>query len=78
MWYGAGASLVRRLGSSGCEIIPAVSGLQLAAARLVGQRPIVKLSAFMEGPLKQFDKAIHEPEYLYCREWKARLKSQIC
>ena len=34
MWYGAGASLVRRLGVSGCEIIPAVSGLQLAAARL--------------------------------------------
>ena len=34
MWYGAGASLVRELGPHGCEVIPAVSGLQLAAARL--------------------------------------------
>ena len=34
MWHGAGASLVRELGPQGCEIIPAVSGLQLAAARL--------------------------------------------
>ena len=34
MWFGAGASLVRELGPDGCEIIPAVSGLQLAAARL--------------------------------------------
>jgi precorrin-6Y C5,15-methyltransferase (decarboxylating) len=34
MWFGAGASLVRRLGREGCEIVPAVSGLQLAAAHL--------------------------------------------
>ena len=34
MWYGAGASIVRKLGVSGCEVIPAVSGLQLAASRL--------------------------------------------
>ena len=34
MWYGAGASLVRELGPDGCEVVPAVSGLQLAAARL--------------------------------------------
>jgi len=34
MWFGAGASLVRELGPEGCEVIPAVSGLQLAAARL--------------------------------------------
>ena len=34
MWYGAGASLVRELGPRGCEVVPAVSGLQLAAARL--------------------------------------------
>ena len=34
MWFGAGASLVGRLGRKGCEIVPAVSGLQLAAAHL--------------------------------------------
>ena len=34
MWFGAGASLVREVGPEGCEVIPAVSGLQLAAARL--------------------------------------------
>ena len=34
MWFGAGASLVRRLGPDGCEVVPAVSGLQLAAAHL--------------------------------------------
>lgn len=34
MWFGAGASLVRRLGPDSCEVVPAVSGLQLAAARL--------------------------------------------
>ena len=34
MWFGAGASLVRELGPYGCEVIPAVSGMQLAAARL--------------------------------------------
>ena len=34
MWFGAGASLVRRLGPDACEVVPAVSGLQLAAARL--------------------------------------------
>jgi len=34
MWYGAGASLVRTLGPSACEVVPSVSGLQLAAARL--------------------------------------------
>ena len=34
MWFGAGASLVRRLGADACEVVPAVSGLQLAAARL--------------------------------------------
>ena len=34
MWFGAGASLVRRLGPDGCDVVPAVSGLQLAAARL--------------------------------------------
>ena len=34
MWFGAGASLVRELGPQGCEVIPAVSGMQLAAARL--------------------------------------------
>ena len=34
MWYGAGASLVRELGPDGCEVVPAVSGLQHAAARL--------------------------------------------
>ena len=34
MWFGVGASLVRKLGPDGCEVIPAVSGLQLAAARL--------------------------------------------
>jgi len=34
MWFGAGASLVRTLGPDGCEVIPAVSGLQLASARL--------------------------------------------
>ena len=34
MWFGVGASLVRRLGPDACEVVPAVSGLQLAAARL--------------------------------------------
>ena len=34
MWFGVGASLVRRLGADACEVVPAVSGLQLAAARL--------------------------------------------
>ena len=34
MWFGAGASIARRLGREGCEVIPAPSGLQLAAARL--------------------------------------------
>ena len=34
MWFGAGASIARRLGRDGCEVIPAPSGLQLAAARL--------------------------------------------
>ena len=34
MWFGAGASLVRELGPDACEVIPAISGLQLAAARL--------------------------------------------
>ena len=34
MWFGAGASLVRRLGPDGCDVVPAVSGLQLAAAHL--------------------------------------------
>lgn len=34
LWHGAGASLVRELGPQGCEVIPAISGLQLAAARL--------------------------------------------
>ena len=34
MWFGAGASLVRELGPDGCDVIPAVSGMQLAAARL--------------------------------------------
>ncbi|MEK9936724.1 MAG: precorrin-6y C5,15-methyltransferase (decarboxylating) subunit CbiE, partial [Rhodobiaceae bacterium] len=34
LWFGVGASLVRELGPDRCEIIPAVSGLQLAAARL--------------------------------------------
>ena len=34
LWFGVGATLVRELGPDRCEIIPAVSGLQLAAARL--------------------------------------------
>ena len=34
MWFGAGASLARRLGPEACEVVPAVSGLQHAAARL--------------------------------------------
>ncbi|MGC6452807.1 MAG: precorrin-6y C5,15-methyltransferase (decarboxylating) subunit CbiE [Candidatus Puniceispirillaceae bacterium] len=34
MWFGAGASLVRTLGPDACEVVPAVSGLQLASARL--------------------------------------------
>ena len=34
MWFGAGASLVRELGPEGCEVIPAVSGMQMSAARL--------------------------------------------
>ena len=34
MWFGVGASLAQRLGADGCEVVPAVSGLQLAAARL--------------------------------------------
>ena len=34
MWFGAGASIARRLGRDGCEVIPAPSGLQLAASRL--------------------------------------------
>lgn len=34
MWFGAGASLARVLGPDACEVVPAVSGLQLAAARL--------------------------------------------
>ena len=34
MWFGAGASLVRELGPEGVEVIPAVSGMQMAAARL--------------------------------------------
>lgn len=34
LWFGVGASLVRELGPAACEVIPAVSGLQHAAARL--------------------------------------------
>lgn len=34
MWFGAGASLVRELGPDSVEVIPSVSGMQLAAARL--------------------------------------------
>lgn len=34
MWFGAGASLARELAPQGVEVIPAVSGMQLAAARL--------------------------------------------
>ena len=34
LWFGAGASLVRKLGPDACDVVPAVSGLQLAAARL--------------------------------------------
>ena len=34
MWFGAGASLVSELGPEGFEVIPAVSGMQMAAARL--------------------------------------------
>ena len=34
MWFGLGASVARRLGQRDCEIIPAPSGFQFAAARL--------------------------------------------
>lgn len=34
LWYGAGASILARLGSDNCEVIPAVSGFQMAAIRM--------------------------------------------
>ena len=49
MWYGAGASLVRELGPDGCEVVPAVSGLQHAAARLGCRWLVAVWSASMGG-----------------------------
>ena len=34
MWYGVGATIQRRLGAGACEVIPAVSGFQMAATRM--------------------------------------------
>lgn len=34
LWYGAGATLIDRLGHAACEVIPGVSGFQLAATRM--------------------------------------------
>ena len=34
LWYGAGASILARLGPDKCEVIPAVSGFQMAAMRM--------------------------------------------
>jgi precorrin-6Y C5,15-methyltransferase (decarboxylating) len=53
MWFGAGATLVRQLGAEGCEVIPAVSGLQLAAAHLGWPMANCRIASIHGRPLEQ-------------------------
>ena len=59
MWFGAGASLVRRLGPDGCEVIPAVSGLQLAAARLGWPMAECRVVSIHGRPIDSLASALH-------------------
>ena len=59
MWYGAGASLVRELGADGCEVVPAVSGLQLAAARLGWPMAGCRVISVHGRPVSRLVSALH-------------------
>ncbi|MEC7305012.1 MAG: precorrin-6y C5,15-methyltransferase (decarboxylating) subunit CbiE [Pseudomonadota bacterium] len=59
MWFGAGASLVRELGPEGCEVIPAVSGLQLAAARLGWPMAGCRVVSVHGRPVSDLASALH-------------------
>ena len=59
MWYGAGASLVRELGADGCEVVPAVSGLQLAAARLGWPMAGCRVISVHGRPVSKLVSALH-------------------
>ena len=59
MWYGAGASLVRELGPDGCEVVPAVSGLQLAAARLGWPMAGCRVISVHGRPVSRLVSALH-------------------
>lgn len=59
MWFGAGASLVRTLGTDGCEVIPAVSGLQLAAARLGWPMADCRVVSIHGRPVDRLVAALH-------------------
>ena len=59
MWYGAGASLVRELGADGCEVVPAVSGLQLAAARLGWPMAGCRVISVHVRPVSRLVSALH-------------------
>ena len=58
LWFGAGASIIQRLGVENCEIIPGVSGFQVAASRMgwpisscetltVHGRPVSAISSYV-------------------------------
>lgn len=59
MWFGAGASLVRHLGPEGCEVVPAVSGLQLAVARLGWPMADCRVVSIHGRPLGNLAAALH-------------------
>ena len=59
MWYGAGASLVRELGPDGCEVVPAVSGLQFAAARLGWPMAGCRVISVHGRPVSRLVSALH-------------------
>ena len=59
MWYGSGASLVRELGADGCEVVPAVSGLQLAAARLGWPMAGCRVISVHGRPVSRLVSALH-------------------
>lgn len=59
MWFGAGASLVRRLGPDACEVVPAVSGLQLAAARLGWPMAACRVVSIHGRPVGSLAAALH-------------------
>ena len=60
MWYGAGASLVRELGPDGCEVVPGVSGLQHAAARLGWPMAGCRVVSIHGRPVSGLVSALHQ------------------